>query len=238
MTNEEVGILAGVLSLVLGLLIFIFDQADKKRWGRVLAGCVVLLLVGVAFALWTSASRRSATPPTDAGPGREVRPPGGRRIADSVGADTATLPRPPKPGPKPPYDSWLRREGSLIRYNAAVYMAGSCPGTVMAVGDFGPGAWTSGPQAHCETNGWLTFDAAQLLEEPRFIPGHTYCLNFVDDRGRYGQHGAPPRAPGLSAIELPAKEGAEAGLTIGFRVTRSTGGAAVEFTNEGKPHCE
>lgn len=240
MTNEEIGILAGVLSFVLAFLIFIFDQADKKRGRRVLAGGVVLLFVGIAFALCTSASRPSVAPATDAGPTPEVRPRGSGGIADSAGpvGETGTPPRPPQLDPEPPYNSWLRREGTLIRYNAAVYMAGSCPGRIMAVGDFGPGAWTSGPQAHCETDGWLTFDAAQLLEEPRFIQGHTYCLNFVDDRGRYGQHGAPPRAPGLSVIEVPAREGPEAGLTIGFRVTQSPGGARVEFTNEGKPHCE
>jgi hypothetical protein len=240
MTAEEIGILAGVLSFVLALLIFTFDQADKKRGRRVLAGGVVLLMVGVAFALWTSATKRARASDVDNDPRPEIRPPGDRPSVDSAEAlrDTAARPTPPQEQTEPPYSRWLRRDGALIRYNAAVYMPGSCPGRIMAVGDFGPGGWTSGPEARCDADGWLTFDAARLLEEPRFVAGQTYCLNFLDEHGRYGQHGAPPRAPGLSAIEVPAREGAGAGLTIGFRVTRLSGAAVVEFTKEGKPHCE
>lgn len=239
MKPDEVDILVAVLGFALALIIFWIDQKDKGRHRRVLGILFVLLVIGIPLGLWLRASRPTVTPSPGKVASKEPDPPS-ERGTDSVSAprDSASV-TPPEPAePVPPYHGWLRREGALIRYHAAVYMPGSCPGRIMAVGDFGPGGWTSGPEARCEADGWITFDAGQLLEEPRFVPGHTYCLNFVDDRGRYGQHGAPPRAPGLSEIEVPAKEGAQAGLTIGFRVVRSASGAAVEFTNEGIPHCE
>lgn len=237
MNPDEIVALVSVLGFVLALLAFHFDQEAKRRRRRVLTGGVVLLVVGIPFAIWLRASRPPAPSPGTSAP-RDDSP----RAAAGPGSveaprETASVAPPKASEPTSPYHGWLTRDRALIRYNAAVYMPGSCPGRIMAVGDFGPGGWTSGPEARCEADGWLTFDAGQLLQEPRFVPGHTYCLNFVDEQGRYGQHGAPPRAPGLHAIGVQAREGEQAGITMGFRIVRSHDGPRVEFTNEGIPHC-
>lgn len=241
MKPEEVNILVAVLALALATVAFLIDQRDKRRSHRFIAGVLLLLLlIGIAFALWLRTLRPAPPTAPERNTEDEPRPPGIREPLDTVSTtvDTGKSPISEQDVTPPPYQSWLTREGSLIRYNAARYMPGSCPGRIMAVGDFGSGGWTSGPLARCERDGWLTFDAGQLLREPGFVPGHTYCLNFVDSNDRYGQHGAPPRAPGLASIEVPAKEGAQVGLNIGFRVIRSAGGVLVEFTNEGVQHCE
>lgn len=152
MTLEEIGILAGVLSFVLALLIFVFDQADKKRGRRVLAGGVVLLIVGVGFAVWAPVVRDSGTPAFDNAPGPDIRPPGGRRSADSERAprDTATPHPAPEEYREPPYKSWLRAEGALIRYAAP---SGTTPGedrpsgpAPLRAGLTGDGHWVERPR--------------------------------------------------------------------------------------------
>jgi hypothetical protein len=242
MNLENLADVVTVLGFFLAFLAFAVDQWDKKRRRFVLATGVLMMVLGLALAKRDGPVARTpdggGVPDGRAPP---VLPPGTRGVADTSIAvsDTPSAVQQTPIVADPPYHGWLRKQQLVIRYNAAMYMAGSCPGRIMAVGDFSTGGWTSGPEAQCDPDGWISFDAGQLVSAPRFVVGKTYCLNFVDEQGRYGLHGSPPRASGLSTIELPAKEGAEVGLNIGFRIVEVPGGThALEFTNAGAAHCE
>lgn len=230
------------------LLVAFYEQwANKDRRKGLLAIGVILLATGVLLSF--VAVRRNASQPDTRNVSRTDTASPAPRPTNGPGAETPprTEPAPPTqpaapdpapPSPARPYDSWIRSEGLTIVYDARRWIDGGCTDGTMALGDFSPGGWGSGPEVQCRPDGWLAFDTRPLLESPRFYLDHTYCLNFRNNLGNWGQHGGRQRAPGMDEIGVPAAEGADVGINIGFRINRTGDGYALEFTRTGITSCQ
>jgi hypothetical protein len=243
-TDTFFNALLAILGLLIALCLALYASLDhwekypkhRKLFGG-LAG-ILAIVAGILFWAW---HRERKVQPT------ENDPPSSRAPVDTS-QNVAHTPNPriiPQGEPKAPkatpvssrYNDWLRRSGTTILYNASRLIPDGCVEGTMAVGDFSRGGWGSGPTVDCRPDGWLAFDTRSLLEESGFFVDHTYCLNFVTPGRKWGQHGGPQKAPGMELIGVPAAEGPEFGINIGFRVVKTASGHEVEFTKEGVEHC-
>ncbi|HZH04755.1 MAG TPA: hypothetical protein VEY30_13295 [Myxococcaceae bacterium] len=210
------------------------------------------LVGGGVFLILFTPHRPNTSPPDN----RRVEsdsalPPSVRPVPSVVDGTRDDLPS-PRPAPEvreldpvPPssrnqrlYHSWLRSEDLTILYAAERWIDGGCTDGTMALGDFSPGGWATGPKVQCRPDGWIAFDAGQLLDNPRFYPDHTYCLNFRNALGNWGQHGGEQRAPGMGEIGVKAAQGADVGINIGFRINRVGQRHELEFTGRGITACQ
>jgi hypothetical protein len=222
----------GALAAVVPPWLDHWEKHPKQRRHLLIAGGV-LLLVGAVMLYY---GRKKPVPPQ--APEHKAASDTSRVPPNAGGRDSSVADTPRSEAPPAAYDAWLRKSDLTIFYNAARLIEGGCTEGTVALGDFSQGGWSTGPVVECRPDGWLAFDTRPLIAEPGFFLDHTYCVNFRNALGNWGQHGGPRRAPGMDLIGVPAAGGEEEGITVGFRVTRTADGHELQFTKQGVAHCQ
>jgi hypothetical protein len=111
-------------------------------------------------------------------------------------------------------DDWVQVHGTTIYYRHQTYLPRACEGPLYARGNWSRG-WDGDPVPFCSPAGWLAFDVRPLLMSGRMKPDQSYCINFVNAFGGWGQHGAQG-AP-FGDWMIPARQGISYGMNIGIR---------------------
>jgi hypothetical protein len=105
---------------------------------------------------------------------------------------------------------WIQTRGSWVYYRFGYYYGNApsehvqCSNDIRAVGKWG-WDWSYGLEVVCLDDQWLAFDLGTLYREHRLSLGE--CAETINIRSRppkehWGQHGAPPQAPGLDSVEF------------------------------------